>query len=141
MFPRTIEGVLFGTTGMKGVLFMPIPFNPRVKSLISIDDCNTEYWVHQQPSQSWSKDLELNHKPIQINTRNTNILYTVYFADQTGNFPKNKTIEAMALKSLYTSWLGVLLVIKSDKEKHPITCDGNDTFYIPEATEQLVFYL
>jgi len=126
---------------MKGVLFVPIFFNPGVKSLISIDDCNTEYWVHQQPSWSQSKDLELNRKTIQINTRNTNILYTVYFADQTGNFPKNKTIKAMAPKSLYTNWLGALLVIKSDEEKHPIACDGNDTFYIPEAIEQLVSYL
>jgi tRNA U34 2-thiouridine synthase MnmA/TrmU len=62
----------------------------------------------------------------------------VYFADQTENFPVNKTIQAMKIKSQYTKWLGALLIIKSDEERHPIACNGNNTFYIPEVMEQLV---
>jgi hypothetical protein len=63
----------------------------------------------------------------------------VYFANQTENFPINKTIQAMKTKSQYTKWLGALLIIKSDKERHPIACNGNDTFYILEVMEWLVY--
>ena len=119
---------------MKGVLFVPIPFNPGVENLNSIDDCNTEYWVQQQPSRARSKNLELYRKTVRVTSENGNIkIYTIYFADQTGNFRKNKAIRALALKSRYTDWLGSVLVIKSDENGHPLACDGNDTFYIPEA--------
>ena len=138
MLPRTVEGVLFDTTGVKGVLFVPIPFNPGVDTPNSIDDCHVEYWVHQQPSRSRSKNIDLYRKTIKINTNNNNILYNIYFADQTGDFPKNKSIQTMAPNSPYTTWVGAVLVIKSDEEGHPIACSGWDTLYIPEAIERLV---
>jgi len=138
MFPQTVEGILFDTTDISSVLYVPVPFKPGVTTPTSIDDCMVEYWVPCIWHQGQAHELNLYRKTIKLTIENMNTTYTIHFTNQTKKLPVNKTVEEMAKGGSYSKWAGTILIIKSDKCGCPITCKGKDGFYIPEAMEQLV---
>jgi len=120
------------------VLYMPVPFKPGITTPTSIDDCTVEYWVPHIRHQGEARKLDLYRKTIKITVGNAIASYTVHFANQMQKFPINNAVQPMAMDGAYTKWVGAILIVKSDDYGCPITCNGIDSFHIPEAMEWLV---
>ena len=136
MFPRTIEGVLFDTGSIRNVLYVPVPFNPGVIAPTSIDDCMIDYWLPRIHQNSRSHRLDLYRKTIRVKIENAMTEYTVHFTDQTASSSINTSVGQMGRNSIYSKWMGPVLVIKSDHDGQPLPCGGKDSLYIPGAIER-----
>ena len=138
MFSQSVEGILLNAGNGREILYVPVPFNPGVKELQSIDDCNTDYWVDNINIGSRCRKLNLYRKTIEINHNGDSVNYTIHFTDQTQNILVNQTVQTFLCNSLYNKWIGSILIIKSDKDGYPIPCKGRDGMHVTKAIEKYV---
>lgn len=129
--PKFCQGMLFDSGNDYRFSFEPVPFRPGVNEAITVDDLYTPYWVHSQTDHDGWENLTTYKRQICATIEKETRFYSVHFADQSKDYPRNYGIEAVA-SPYYDKWLGALLVLRTKQNGKPIVCDYEDILYTKE---------
>ena len=133
--PKFCQGMLFDSGDDYCFKFVPVPFRPGVNKAITVDDLYTAYWVHSQSDYNGWENLAMYKRQICATTEDRTRFYSVHFADQSKDYPRNYGIEVVA-SPYYERWLGALLVLKTEPNGALTNCDHKDILYIKELLHQ-----
>ena len=138
--PKVCQGMLFDSGNDYRFSFVPVPFRPGVNKALTVDDLYTAYWVHSQPDYDGWENLTTYKCQISITVENETRFYSVHFADQSKDYPRNYGIEAVA-SPYYEKWLGAMLVLRTNPDGEPMTSGHEDILYIKELLHRYVYFL